>query len=162
MKKQMLALLIVFLFCNSQLFAQVKDSVVLLPQITITSTVKVSNALENALKKSFPEAENLRWYKHDKDYLARFIKNDMDHNTLYKKNGYMKYDISYGTEKNLPGDVRNMVQSSYQDFKITRAINVKEGGRDIWVVNLEGLKNYVTVRVEGQDLEEVERYNKAE
>ncbi len=161
MKKQMLAFLAVFLFCNSQLFAQGKDSIVSLPEITVSKTVKVSNVLENALKKSFPEAENLRWYKHDKDYLAKFIKNDMDHNTLYKKNGYMKYDISYGSETNLPEDVRKLVQSSYGDFKITRAINVKEGGRDIWVVNLEGLKKYVTVRIEEGELEEVERYNKS-
>jgi hypothetical protein len=162
MKKQFLAFLAVLFIGNIQLYAQDKDSVVSLPEITVTSPVKVSNQLDNAFKSTFPNAENLSWYKHDKDYLAKFIADDMDHSALFKKNGYMKYDISYGHEYNLPEETLQLVKSHYNnEFAITTAINVKEGGRNIWVVHLEGDKDYVTIRIEDQDLEEVERYKKA-
>lgn len=157
-----MVLLVSLLFGNSQLFAQEKDSLVTLPEITITNSTKVSNVLNKAFTKAFPNAESVSWYKLDKDFLAKFIQHDMDHNALFKKNGIMKYDISFGYEEHLPEDVRNMVQSSYSDFKITRAIDVKEAGRDIWVVNLEGMNDYVIVRVEEQQLEEVQRFKKAE
>jgi hypothetical protein len=38
----------------------------------------------------------------NKFYLARFIENDMKHQALFTKNGYLKYDISYGREQQLP------------------------------------------------------------
>jgi hypothetical protein len=40
--------------------------------------------------------------------------------------------------------------------------NVKESGRNIWVINLESLRNYVMVRVEEEEMEEVKRVNKSE
>ncbi len=45
-----------------------------LPEITVTGSAKVSNDLNKAFKKAFPGAEELRWYKQNKDYLAKFIK----------------------------------------------------------------------------------------
>lgn len=161
MKKQLMGILAVLLFCNCQLFAQVKDSIISLQEIKITQPAKVSNQLDKAFKQSFPGAENVKWYKQDKDYLAKFIQNDLKHNALYQKNGYLKYDVSFGFEQHLPKDVRQMIQASYDDFKITRAVNVKEGDRDIWVVNLEGQKHFVILRVEEKELEEVERFTKS-
>jgi hypothetical protein len=162
MKAQILIVLSALLFCNSLVSAQDKDSLVSLPEITVTGSTKISNVLNTAFVKTFPDAQNVRWYKQSKDYLAKFIQNDMDHNALFKKNGALKYDVSFGYEGDLPEAVRNLVEADYSDFKITRAINVKEGGRDIWVVNLEGIKNYVIVRVENQELEEVQRYKKSQ
>jgi hypothetical protein len=148
------------LACWSPSFAQ-EDSVVTLPTITVTSTADVPSVVNNALDRTFPDAFNLSWYKYDKDYLARFIENDMDHNALFKKNGVLKYDVSFGYESNLPEDVLQMVQASYPDHKITRTFRVQEGGRDIWVVNLESINNYVIARVEQDQLEEVQRFNKS-
>ena len=160
MKKLVMAIFTVLFFSSSWIYAQ-EDTVITLPEITVTGSTKISNDLNKAFKKAFPGAEDLRWYKQNKDYLAKFIKDDVDHNSLFKKNGFLKYDISFGYEKNLPGDVLKMVQDAYTDFNITRAVNVKSAGRDIWVVNLEGMRNYVIVRVEDQALEEVKRMDKS-
>ncbi len=160
MKKQIVLILAVFLICNSRLIAQ-NDSVVSLPPITITAITEVGSAVNNAFSQTFPDAINVSWYKFDKDYLARFIENDMDHNAMFKKNGVLKYDVSFGYENNLPEGVHEIVTSTYPDHKITRAFRVKEGDRDIWVVNLEGVKNYVIARVEDNELEEVRRFNKS-
>ena len=160
MKKQMVLTLAVFLYSGIGLMAQ-NDSIVSLPPITITATSEVGTSVNNAFMKTFPDAMNVSWYKFDKDYLARFIENDMDHNALFKKNGVLKYDVSFGYAQNLPDDVLQTVEGAYPDHKITRTFRVKEGGRDIWVVNLEGIKNYVTARVENNELEEVQRFIKS-
>jgi hypothetical protein len=86
----------------------------------------------------------------------------MDHNALFRKNGVMIYDISYGYEKNMPSNVRDLVLKSYDNYKIIRSINIKAHGRDIWMVKMEGMKKYLMVRVEDMEMEEVEEFNKAD
>ena len=74
----------------------------------------------------------------------------------------MKYDISYGYETNLPEKIKEMVNRVYDNYKIIRAINIKVTERNIWVVKLEGMKKYLTVRVEDDEMDEVESFFKAD
>ena len=149
-------------FVSITVFSQQKDTVVTLPEITITKSVNVTQEVDKAFVKAFPNAQSVKWYMLQKDFLAKFMENDVKHNALFKKNGYMKYDISFGKEENLPERIKKMIGDAYQEFKITNATNVKSAGRDIWVVNLEGIKSYIIVRVEEEELEEVKRYTKAD
>ena len=137
-------------------------TVVTLPEIRITSMSTVNIDVANAFRRTFPGAQQLQWYKYDKDYIAKFILKDMDHNALFRKNGVMIYDISYGYEKNMPSNVRDLVLKSYDNYKIIRSINIKAHGRDIWMVKMEGMKKYLMVRVEDMEMEEVEEFNKAD
>jgi hypothetical protein len=137
-------------------------AIVTLPEIRVTSIATVNMDVSNAFRRTFPGAQQLQWYKYDKDYIAKFILKDMDHNALFRKNGVMIYDISYGYENNMPGDVKEIVQKAYDNYKIIRSINVKAQGRDIWMVKMEGMKKYLMVRVEDKEVEEVEEFNKAE
>ncbi|MEY4336974.1 MAG: hypothetical protein RLZZ45_1893 [Bacteroidota bacterium] len=137
-------------------------TVVTLPEIRITSISTVNMDVANAFRRTFPGAQQLQWYKYDKDYIAKFILKDMDHNALFRKNGVMIYDISYGYEKNMPSNVRDLVLKSYDNYKIIRSINIKAHGRDIWMVKMEGMKKYLMVRVEDMEMEEVEEFNKAD
>jgi hypothetical protein len=137
-------------------------NIVTLPEIRVTSIATVNMDVSNAFRRTFPGAQQLQWYKYDKDYIAKFILKDMDHNALFRKNGVMIYDISYGYENNMPGDVKEIVQKAYDNYKIIRSINVKAQGRDIWMVKMEGMKKYLMVRVEDKEVEEVEEFNKAE
>ena len=160
MKKQLLIWTVISLFSGT-LFSQEKDSIVTLPTVTVTSATRVSAELNKAFRKEFPDAQNLQWYKLTKNYLAKFIQDDMQHNSLFAKNGKLQYDISFGYENNLPEAIRTQVQSAYTEYKITRAVRVTQSGREIWVVNLEGLKNYLVVRHEDGELQEVQRLNKS-
>ncbi|MDE3234946.1 MAG: hypothetical protein KGO81_03250 [Bacteroidota bacterium] len=163
MKKQFILLLCITLFSGSLLLAQDKDtSAVTLPGVTITSKAMVNKQIDKAFKTAFPEATQLRWYQLDKDFLAKFILKDMDHNALFTKNGYMKYDISFGHEHNLPDEIKDQVHSAYKDCTITRAINLKGDGRDIWVVNLEALKYYYSVSIEEGEINEINKIWKTE
>lgn len=161
MKKQLIALLLVAYFCIGQLSAQDKDSVTTLPTVTVTSGVAITKDVDKAFYKAFPGAYDLRWYKLNKDYLAKFIKDDMDHNALFAKNGYLKYDISYGYQNHLPQDIKDKVLGAYLDHKISRVANVKEEGRNIWVITLESLKRIILVRVEEGEMEEVQNFEKS-
>ncbi len=161
MKKHLFISSILICFLTNELSAQQKDSVVVLPTVTVTSTSIVTKEVDKSFKKSFPNAENLKWYKLNKNYLAKFIQNDMKHNTLIAENGNIKYDISYGTESNLPEDLLVRIKGGYSEYNITRVANIKESNRNIWVINLESLKHIVLVRIEEDEMEEVERLNKS-
>ena len=162
MKKQVLMpLLLGFLLGSTQLSAQDKDSLITLPTVVVSSGTTVSAEVDKAFKKTFPNAEKLRWYTLDKNYLAKFIKDDLKHQALLSKKGRLKYDITYGGESQLPEDVRQKISDSYNDYKITSVANVKESGRDIWVINLESLNNFVVARAEDDVFEEVAKVRRA-
>ncbi|MFN5022321.1 MAG: hypothetical protein ACK5GP_11760 [bacterium] len=160
MTKHIVLPALAFIFFIGRPMAQ--EKIVSLPEVTVTSIALVAPNVNKAFKKAFPDAEDLNWYKYDKEYLAKFIIKDMNHNTLYRQNGIMKYDISYGYEHNLPEKIKNMVTEVYDNYKIIRAINIKVTARDIWVVKMEGMKKYLTVRVEDEEMDEVESFSKAE
>jgi hypothetical protein len=131
-----------------------------LPNVTVTSTASVNQKVSDAFRASFKDAISPTWYRLNKDYLVEFITGDMNNRALFKKNGVLIYQISYGHETNLPKEVRRLVKSNYIDFNIVQAINVKEDNRDIWVVNLEDDKKLIIARVEDGSLEEVSNLNK--
>jgi len=148
------------LLCAGSLQAQ-DSSIKTLPTVTVTSTATVNQKVSSAFNASFKDAVNPTWYRLDKDYLVKFITGDMNNTALFKRNGAMIYQISYGHEGNLPKEVRNLVKSNYVDFNIVQTINVKEDNRNIWVVNLEDNKKLIIARVEEGSLEEVSNLDKA-
>jgi|Wag4MinimDraft_19_1082662.scaffolds.fasta_scaffold12237_2 hypothetical protein len=162
MKKIILLLSIIALSLTELVIAQERDSIISLPEIKITSLAGVNADVSNAFRRSFPDAQNLKWYQYDRDYIAKFILKDMDHNTLFRKSGMMVYDISYGYERHIPESVRTLVSRAYDNYKIIRGIHITAQGRDIWMVKMEGMKKYLTVRVEEGELDEVETFYKAE
>jgi hypothetical protein len=156
---KLLGCLIAMLFVGA-LYAQ-EDSIKTLPAVTVKSGVNVSDKVMEAFNTDFKDAVSPRWFQINKNFLVKFISEDQKHNTLYKKNGYMIYDIAYGQEKSLPDNIRKLVKSNYVEYNITNAINVKQENRNIWVINLEDAKKLVLVRVEDGALEEVENYDKS-
>ena len=162
MKKNILIIVLVMISVQNMLKAQDREKVVNLPEIRITSIALAAPKVSDAFKKAFPDAENLSWYNYDREYLAKFFEKDMDHNALFKRNGYMKYDISYGYEKHVPEETKKLVTDTYDNYNIIRTINIKAEGRNIWIVKMEGIKKYVTVRIENNEIDEVESFYKTD
>jgi len=160
MKKLLLASMLVVFTGIVQLAAQEKRSMTTLPTVTVTSETIVNKEIDRAFKKAFPNAQLLDWYEMNKMFLVKFIQNDMKHHALFTQKGYLKYDMSFGNEKNLSDKIRNEIQNAYNEYNISYVTNVKEAGRNIWVVNLENLKHLVLVRYENGELEETYRYNR--
>ncbi len=142
-------------------FAQ-NDSAVTLPTVTITSVKKVDERVSKALRHSFTEAKNSLWYRMNKYYLVKFIKEDMKHQTLFQKNGYIKYDISYGMAHDLTVEMGELILSVYKGYAITNVTKVSRYNQEFWIINLEGLSDFVVIRVENGDLEEVSHFEKWE
>jgi hypothetical protein len=120
---------------------------------------------ENVLtefQKHFANAENVRWYNIDRDYLAKFTIGSMEHRALLNRRGNLLYKISYGKEKHLPANIRKSIKSNYVEFLITAATLVEEANRNIWVINLEDNTHYVTIRVEDSEIEEIRKYDRAD
>ena len=146
-------LLLLFLIIGYGISAQ---EIKTLPEVKVISSVKVPDKVTEAFKGDFQKAVGMKWFRLNRDFLVKFIQDDMKHNALYQKNGYLRYDISYGNESNLPEDIRIAVKSNYKEYDITHAINVKEDNRNIWVVNLEKPNRFVIVRWEEGEVEEVQ------
>ena len=159
MKKQVIAVFLAIFLGTGYLSAQ-EDSVITLPTVNVTSGTVVTKEVDKAFKRAFPDAQNLKWYESNKNYLAKFIEKDMKHQALLTKKGDLTYDISYGNEKHLTDDVRNKIKGAYADYKITSVANVKQASRNIWVINLESMNHIAIVRVEDDEMEEVEKLDK--
>ena len=135
---------------------------VVLPEVTITATHNIPDKVDKAFKSTFSNAADPVWYQANKNYLVKFIDNDMKNNALFRKNGEMIYKISYGYDKDIPVDVSKMIKDKYDGYNVVVAFNVKQEQRDIWIVNLENDKNIVTARVEDGVLDEAKRLKKKE
>lgn len=134
------------------------DSVKTMAPVTVT---KVTAQVSEAFQAKFKDAVDPIWSRLDKDYLVQFNTADQQNQALFRKNGFLLYHIAYGDEGNLPDDLRKLVKANYVEFNITHAIKVEEGGRTIWVVNLEDKERYVIVRCEDYMLDEVKNLKKA-
>ncbi len=133
---------------------------ILLPEVTVTAA-NVPSKVDEAFQTTFKDAEDPAWYKINKNYLVKFLTNDMKNQAAFKKNGNMIYQIAYGFEKDIPEAVLSLVKSKYSDYSVLVGFNVKQDNRDIWVVNLENTKYIVKARVEDGNLEEAERIRKS-
>lgn len=154
--------LMILLFCGSmlsanQLFAQ-KEHGNLLPVVTITAGSNVSEVVQNAFFSKFKNAENLRWFIVNQNYLVKFIMDDQEQQAAFRKDGEFMYRISYGTEVNLPSDIKMQVKSRYSKHKINQVFNVDRNDRNLWIVNLESPKNYVITSIENKTLNEITRF----
>lgn len=152
-----------YLTTASLLFIMISNvsAQVVLPEVTITSARSIPERVDEAFKTTFKNAEDPVWYQANKNYLVKFLDNDMKNNALFRKNGQMIYQISYGFEKDIPEEVFNLVNNRYKEYEVTVAFNVKQDERNIWIVNLENEKNMVTARVEDGVLDEARRIKKS-
>ncbi|MFN2440755.1 MAG: hypothetical protein ABR503_16240 [Chitinophagaceae bacterium] len=128
--------------------------------ITGTSTTVTENIQVN-FHKQFTEAENVRWFKKDRNYLVSFSMNDRHHSALLNRKGYLIYDICYGKEKHLPDDIRKSVKLMYVEYSISSANKVKEGNKNFWLISVEDDTNFAMVKVENFEMEEIQKFKKS-
>ena len=160
MKKLFLVLALCGLF--TLLVVDKSTAQIKLPEVTITSPDQLPAKVTSAFLSTFPDAKEPRWYHPNKNYVVTFLMNDIKHNALFTKNGYMIYQISYGNESTIPEDLQPQVEERFEGYSIIAAINVKQNGRDIWFVTGEGKRDFLNVNIEGGVMSEgtkVKRYD---
>jgi hypothetical protein len=143
-------------------FAQDSSAVKSLPPITITSiTKKIPPIVWFNLSRYFPEAENPRWYALNKDYLAKFMIYTQENRVLVSKKGKVIYHISYGYEHCMPLDIVEQVTGTYPGYEISRVIKIKQANRTVWVINLQDKNEFIMLKLENDEMEEIQRFKKS-
>lgn len=159
MKK--LTAFITFVSVFATIHAQDKDSAVTLPTVTITSYAMVNREVDKSFLQKFPDANDIVWSRLNKEYLAKFIQYDLKHQSLFKKNGFLQYDITYMSGTHLPSEIREQVNGAYDGYSISNVARIRRLDKEFWIINLESMSNFVVVRAEDGDLSEVKRYRKS-
>jgi hypothetical protein len=160
--KKYLLFATISLFSAHLSIAQDRDSIVTLPEVIVTSSHMVNEAVDKAFLKKFSNAEDIVWSRLNKDYLARFIESDLKHQALFQKNGRLSYDIAYMGESRMPEKLAEKIRQSYPTYKIKNAARVVRANQQLWIVNIESLRSYMVLRAEDDDLEEIKHIVKSE
>lgn len=119
-----------------------------LPEVAITSPDQLPAKVADAFNSTFPDAKAPRWYHPNKNYVVTFLMDDVKHNALFSKNGYMIYQISYGNKSTIPSDLLPQVEDRFEGYEVVAAINVKQNGRNIWLINGESERDFLNVSIE--------------
>jgi hypothetical protein len=160
--KKIILLVTLMQILGAPLIAQDKDSVVVLPEVIVSSTFKINEQVNRSFDDKFPDAYNVVWTKLNKDYLTRFMQVDVKHQALYRKNGVLKYDIIYMGESHIPKKIADLISNAYGAYDVTNAARIDRAGQVFWIVNLEGAHSYKVIRVDDNgDMEEVKHYIKS-
>ncbi len=122
---------------------------------------RVSQRALNAFSKKFPDASQVKWSRVGNKYGISFMDEDKQHRCLYNVKGNLIYTLRYGSEKDLPRDIRKDIKREYVDYNITQAVETHEDNRNVWIVNLDDENNLVTVAIENGSMEELSHYKKS-
>jgi hypothetical protein len=122
-----------------------------LPEVEIygtTDKAEVSEKVTKSFNHLFKDASTPVWYTYNKRIIVNFILNDQRNKAVFEKNGRLVYHLIFGTEKQMPADVRTTVKSKYFDYAINSTVNVNTEGRSIWIVNISDPKEIMVLRIE--------------
>jgi hypothetical protein len=114
-----------------------------------------------AFTATFQNASDLAWYAYDKKdkwFLAMFNNNGRKYQAVYKKDGYLEYAISEGSEKDLSKDDKKLIKKDYYDYTIIRAIEILTEKTASWTINLQKGNEVIIVNVSDGWYEEVAHY----
>ena len=125
------------------------------------ASVTANEKVQKSFVRHFAGASEQNWSMVGNDFHNNFYINGVLTRALFDVKGHLIYTITYGTEKDIPANVKDMVTGEYPNYAISMAINVKEGGRDIWVVKLDNNEQQLTIRVEYNETEQVMQFQKS-
>jgi hypothetical protein len=134
------------------------------PGNNIVSGPETANINKKVLKhfnRKFDNATSVKWEEAEDNFLATFLTGETLNTSLFDKKGRIIYAINYGSEKELPSDLKNIITNKYINYTITSVTKVLQDNRQIRIVKLADKCNYVTVRVEDDEMEEIENFQKA-
>jgi len=122
----------------------------------------ISEKVTKAFDRAFKDATDVTWYVVNKQIIVNFILNDQKNKAVFQKNGLLVYHLVYGTEKQMPEDVRRVVKSKYYDQKINSTINVKTEDRSVWIVNVSDPKEITVLKIENGTMEVKDKFPNSE
>jgi hypothetical protein len=116
-------------------------------------------ALKN-FKKNFTEVTDDVWIKTPNGYVVRFTSNGIPNTAFLTNHGNCQSCIRYYTERELPGDIRQQVKSTYYDFAITAAREVTNNGQTAYLVTIEDQTSWKVIRIVDGEMDVFEEHFK--
>jgi hypothetical protein len=149
------------LLSTNYLYAQDNGSNTL-PQVTVTATTtKVPEQVWKNFAKYFPTAENPKWYALQDGFFVKYRIVEEANQSVFTKKGELVYTLTYGYESNLPRDIRQEVKSRYFDYQIKGITKLSQFDKVVYLVHLEGDRNFITLRLDDVDMEEIQKLTKS-
>lgn len=110
-------------------------------------------------KRSYPVIDNEKWSTENGYFFASFKTGDIKNQVVYTQTGQLDYSMKTYGEHLLPSTVRSAIKSIYYDYDITNAKELDVNNKRIYVVSINDLKTFKTVRVHNGELEEIKSYS---
>jgi hypothetical protein len=109
----------------------------------------------------FKNVSNEKWTVTDMGFSVRFTIGEIRYNIRYDKKGNCLFNIRSYSEKYLAKNIRTLVRSTYFDYNIKWVEEIEKPFYPVvYVVLLEGDKEWIKVRVGDGELNELEKIDK--
>ena len=122
---------------------------------------RVSQMALTAFRNSYQNVTYSKWYRARRNYLVSFKVNKYLNRALYDFKGKLISSFFYGSENDLPSEVKGLVKDSYPNYNIFLTTKVYQAGRNIWVINLDNQKTLVCISMQNDLIQELSRYTKS-
>ena len=123
---------------------------------------RVNPPVVRSFLKAYKDVSDEKWIEVTDGFVAMFTYNGRDYQVAYTKRGNLVHTIrSYNEDKMAP-ELRHLVKSTYYDYNINRVHEI-EIPRDpiTYVVQLEGKKELINLKVYEGEMEEIQKFNKS-
>jgi len=154
--KKIIAVLLVVVSCTGSNSAnaqtQTLDKAVLLNSYAIHTDNAAVRATRDLWKRVGDQKEEA-WYKLPKGYLAVYTEGDAQNRYVYDKKGNWIYALLTYPESGLPEEVRRIVKSTYYDYSIGWAKEVRQAELTVYVVHVESDKEWREIAVRDGEMQ---------
>jgi hypothetical protein len=127
-----------------------------------TDGFTISEKMLNSFKKTFPDAQQVKWLEQADRYTVNFSENGVLTKIDYDKDGNFISSLRYYKEKNLPINILCRLQKKYADKKVFGVTEMTTDAAVEYYIKLEDDENWITVKSNADgNMQVVEKYKKA-
>ena len=134
------------------------------PGPSLLNELTTNELKKKAVKKFARQYKNqpdASWFKSSNGLLVAFFKiDDIQTFIYYNEKGTCEFIMRYYKEEKLPEVIRNLVESTYDNFSIYQVTEVRKNNQIAYVVKMENKKFWKTVKVIDGEMEVTEEYSK--
>jgi hypothetical protein len=141
------------LLVTTNTFAQARE------EFSSLFTVNQNQVQTNVVKsfeQKFKNATALNWYQTREDnVVVKYSQNAQTQYAVFSANGTLLRQFTYGTERNLPQEIKNVFLDKYWNVTIVNVANVKQDARNLWIIYAQKGNHSFAVKVEDGEAEEL-------
>jgi len=127
----------------------------------IVSEMDVNINAARDFKLNFKKATDVKWIHHDKGESVYFTNDGIKMRSSYNSKGRKEYTLKYYDESKMPSELRQRVRSNYYDYSIVIVTEVLRNNQTYYLVKMENEKEYLTLKINEDEMTVFEKTSKA-